>query len=97
MAELKKPDLRKSRPAKPITSKKEDQFSTLGNLAPDAKKTRDFNVPMNEYEHSLFEQVEKLLKDELAQYGAKTSRRSLARQWLTERIKEEAEKRGLVE
>ncbi len=94
MADLKRP-LKKARPPKAESSTQEEQFSTLGNLNPDEKKTRDFNVPMNEYEHSLFEQVESLIRTERAQCGAKTARRSLARQWLTERIKVEAEKRGL--
>lgn len=64
---------------------------------PSDRRTKDFGTPMNLYEHELFIQVEKALKEEFTSFGGKVSRRSLARAWIVERIKEEAKSRGITE
>ncbi len=66
------------------------------NADPQANQTKNMGVPLNDWEQALFAELESHIRDELAAMGAKVSRRSLARAWLVERIKQEAQKRGLL-
>lgn len=98
-APLQRPSLRrkaKKETLSPVEKKNADKMVKKGSDEPiSSGKTTDFGVPLSAEEHKLFTDLEELISAEMAVYGGKASRRSLARLWLVERIRAEAEKRGL--